>query len=354
MCISGYPWKIRIVDGLFVGAGHLDDVHCRQFRRMVRPCLGLWLFARRLPIGHSLLARISVLAVGQRKGTRSSPIHSAPPWKVNHIITRNFTCIYKILIISDTNIDDELGRMKEHHQRMSDGRKEFSGMFTGSVMKPLGISLGLMLFQQTTGINAIIFYTVSIFQTAGSSIDDRHATIIVGAVQLVFTVASGFLVGYFIVSLNQNVLLLTAFALQQVDRCGRRVLFLSSAITTAVPLAAMGTFFYFQRQWGDAEASKSLGWLPLVSLIVFFVTYSGGMSNVPFIIMGEMFPSRFRPLLGAISSSFNLFCLFLTVYFFPEMLQGLGKDGTFYFYTGCTLASVVLSTSYCQRPRARR
>ena len=129
--------------------------------------------------------------------------------------------------------------------------------------------------------------------------------------------------------------------MQQVDRCGRRVLFLSSAITTSVPLAAMGTFFYFQRQWGDAEASKSLGWLPLVSLIVFFVTYSGGMSNVPFIIMGEMFPSRFRPLLGAISSSFNLFCLFLTVYFFPDMLKGRGKDGTFYFYTGCTLASVV-------------
>ena len=76
------PWKVRIVDGLFVGAGHLDDVHRRQFCRMVRPRLGIWLFARRLLIGHSLLARISVLAVGQRKGTRSSPIHSAPPWKV--------------------------------------------------------------------------------------------------------------------------------------------------------------------------------------------------------------------------------------------------------------------------------
>ena len=104
------------------------------------------------------------------------------------------------------------------------------------------------------------------------------------------------------------------------------VLFLSSAITTSVPLAAMGTFLYFQRQWGDTEASKSLGWLPLVSLIVFFVTYSGGMSNVPFIIIGEMFPSWSRPLLEAISSSFNLFCLFLTVYIFPDMLKGLGKE----------------------------
>ena len=135
MRISRYPWKIRIVDGFFVGAGHLDDVHCRQFRRMVRPRLGLWLFARRLPIGHSLLARISILAVGQRKRTRGSSIPSTSPWKANHIITRNFTCIYKILIISDTNIDDELGRMKEHHQRMSDGRKgNFSGIFSGSVM----------------------------------------------------------------------------------------------------------------------------------------------------------------------------------------------------------------------------
>ena len=74
MRISRYPWKIRIVDGFFVGAGHLDDVHCRQFRRMVRPRLGLWLFARRLPIGHSLLARISswLLANGREQEARQS------------------------------------------------------------------------------------------------------------------------------------------------------------------------------------------------------------------------------------------------------------------------------------------
>ena len=65
---------------------------------------------------------------------------------------------------------------------------------TGSVAKSLGISLGVMLFQQTTGINAIVFYTTNIFQAVGSTIDERHATVIVGAVQLVFTIASGSLV----------------------------------------------------------------------------------------------------------------------------------------------------------------
>lgn len=67
-------------------------------------------------------------------------------------------------------------------------------LLTLPVMKPFGISLGIMFFQQATGVNAMVFYTVSIFQSAGSSIDERYATMIVGAVQLVFTVASGFLV----------------------------------------------------------------------------------------------------------------------------------------------------------------
>ena len=108
--------------------------------------------------------------------------------------------------IRDTNIDAEVERIKEHQEKMSkstQNKTQLKDIFTGPVMKPLFVSLGLMLFQQTTGVNAIIFHTVSIFQSAGSTIDERSATIIVGAVQLIFTVASGFLVGYFIVSFNK-------------------------------------------------------------------------------------------------------------------------------------------------------
>lgn len=71
---------------------------------------------------------------------------------------------------------------------------QVNDLFSRPVMKPLFVSLGLMLFQQFTGINAIVFYTVSIFQSAGSTIDGRFATIIIGAVYLVFSIASGFLV----------------------------------------------------------------------------------------------------------------------------------------------------------------
>jgi facilitated trehalose transporter len=103
----------------------------------------------------------------------------------------------------------------------------------------------------------------------------------------------------------------------------------------------MGAFFYMQYLWGAADASSRLGWLPLLSLIVFFIAYSGGYSNVPFIIMGELFPSRYRSILGSISSSFNLLCTFTVVRSFPPMQIGLGKYGAFWFFMCCTIAGLV-------------
>ena len=54
--------------------------------------------------------------------------------------------------------------------------------------------MGIMFFQQFTGINAIVNNTVSIFEDAGSSVPSQYASIIVGAIQLIFTVFSGFMV----------------------------------------------------------------------------------------------------------------------------------------------------------------
>jgi facilitated trehalose transporter len=116
---------------------------------------------------------------------------------------------------------------------------------------------------------------------------------------------------------------------------------LGSAAVTSISLAAMGVFFYFQRIWGEADATLHLGWLPLVSLMVFMAAYSCGLSNVPFIVMGELFPTRYRTFLGTISSSFNLIVTLIVVRFFPDMLTGLGKDVTFFVFTGCTLTCIV-------------
>lgn len=55
---------------------------------------------------------------------------------------------------------------------------------TPAARKALLASLGGMLFQQLSGINAVIFYTVDIFQASGSSIQEDIASIIVAIVQV--------------------------------------------------------------------------------------------------------------------------------------------------------------------------
>ena len=136
------------------------------------------------------------------------------------------------------------------------------------------------------------------------------------------------------------------------DRFGRRILLLISAGVVAISLASMGTFFYVKEQWGQQYAA-AIDWLPLLSLVVFFVAYSGGFANVPFIIMGELFPSRYRSLLGPISSSFNLLCTFAVVRTFPEMQAALGKYGAFWLFMCCTLLSLLFVYQFLPETKGR-
>ena len=105
-------------------------------------------------------------------------------------------------------------RIKEHQERVaniSNQNKSIAQQFrdaltSGPVIKPLGISLGVMLFQQTTGINAIIFYTASIFQTDGRTTETRYVTIVIDFLLLIFTVASGVLVRHSVCNFNRKIL----------------------------------------------------------------------------------------------------------------------------------------------------
>lgn len=109
--------------------------------------------------------------------------------------TWNWMLLSDILYARRTDIEAEFQRLKENQAKNSQQQEiQPRELMKGSVLKPLGISMGIMFFQQFTGINAMIFYTVSIFKSAGTTLDGRYATIIIGFVQLIATAGSGFLV----------------------------------------------------------------------------------------------------------------------------------------------------------------
>lgn len=116
----------------------------------------------------------------------------------------------------------------------------------------------------------------------------------------------------------------------KVDRLGRRILLLCSSAGVSISLALMGTFFYLQHLELGTD-TVSISWMPLLSLVLFFISYSVGFASVPFILMGELFPSRYRALCSSIASSApSSWCCTLAsmpfVYFFLSETKGRTLD----------------------------
>uniref|UniRef100_U5EUX1 Facilitated trehalose transporter Tret1 n=1 Tax=Corethrella appendiculata TaxID=1370023 RepID=U5EUX1_9DIPT len=169
------------------------------------------------------------------------------------------------------------------------------------------ISLLLMFFQQFSGINAVIFYTVPIFQSAGSTMDPSVCAIVVGVVQVVMTVASSLLI----------------------DRAGRRILLIGSALSMGICLITLGIYFHLKIKEHDVS---NIGWLPLASVVIFIVAFSLGFGPIPWMMMGELFAPDIKGLASAIAVMFNWTLVFLVTKTFGTMNEVLGSDLTFWFF----------------------
>ena len=142
------------------------------------------------------------------------------------------------------------------------------------MLRPIAVCMSLMIFEQISGFNAIIFYTGGIFDAAGTAMDADVASIIVGVVQVIATIISTVLV----------------------DRAGRRILLLFPQIVMAVSLLALGIFFLLK---GETEEENSvvipyLKWLPLTSMLVFIIAFSIGIGPLSWTMMGEILPPNVK------------------------------------------------------------
>lgn len=95
---------------------------------------------------------------------------------------------------------------------------------TRGVCKALFVSIGLVFFQQVFGINVVLSYMQTIFAATGSSIPDDLSTIIMGIVQVCAVVMAALLI----------------------DRLGRRLLLLVSAVGSGLAQTSMGVYFYLK------------------------------------------------------------------------------------------------------------
>jgi MFS transporter, SP family, arabinose:H+ symporter len=135
--------------------------------------------------------------------------------------------------------------------------------FSRKYALPIFLAVSIGMFNQLSGINAILYYLNDIFAKAGfSKVSADLQSVAIGATNLLFTM----------------------LAMTQIYRIGRRTLLLIGAVGTAVALAGVAAIFI------SGTHQELLVWC-LVGFIAFFAFSQGA---VIWVYLSEVFPTRVR------------------------------------------------------------
>jgi sugar porter (SP) family MFS transporter len=190
----------------------------------------------------------------------------------------------------------------------------WSEIFHREWRRPLMVAIGLAVFQQITGINAIIYYANQIFASAGFVTEASRA--------MVTTWAIG----------GVNVLA-TFIAIAFIDHVGRRKLLLAGLIGMGGSLAVVGAAFRFISSQGQAVAGPTApGVVTVAALIVFIASFAFSLGPVVWTVINEVFPARIRGRGVALATAINWGSAYLVSQFFLSLVQAIGSSATFWLF----------------------
>lgn len=175
-------------------------------------------------------------------------------------------------------------------------------------MKGFLMLLGLHVIQQLSGINAVIFYLHIILEMSGNFISSGLGAIIVGLVQVVFTLISAYLV----------------------DRSGRKLLWALSLIIMCACLVLLG-FFFFIKEFNEGLAS-SIAFIPLLSVAFYIAGFSLGTGPLPWAMLGEMLPDKIKGPLASLTAFVNWILAFIVSSSFPILSDILPIYSLYWFF----------------------
>lgn len=240
-----------------------------------------------------------------------------PSWLISHNKRSEAEQSLKSLRGAGSDTDQEMSQLQEQTKASEQGQSFSLALYAQKFhLCPMLLGLGLMFFQQFSGINAVMFYATSIFSESGSSLEPKIASIIVGVAQVFATVAGSLLV----------------------DRLGRKILLSASGALHVLSTAALGLYYYCI---GNDATNSDFGWVPLASLVVFIIGFSIGWGPVPWLMIAEITPDMSRSATSAFATAFNWTCAFFVSKYFEALKDAITKHGTFFLFSACSLLSIV-------------
>jgi sugar porter (SP) family MFS transporter len=182
-------------------------------------------------------------------------------------------------------------------------------LFAGSMVKRLGIGCWIMIFQQFTGINAVLYYAPQIFATFGftSVTTELLATGVTGILQIVFTLP----------------------AVLFLDNFGRKTFLITGAIGMCIcHVIVAAVDGSFENSW---STHTSAGWASIAFIWLFAVNFAYSWGPVAWVLTQEIFPNSMRSRGVSIVASTNWMFNFIIGLTTRDMLASM-KYGTYIFF----------------------
>ncbi|KAJ8919558.1 hypothetical protein NQ315_002180 [Exocentrus adspersus] len=175
----------------------------------------------------------------------------------------------------------------------------------------------LLVFQQFTGINLVFYYTQIIFQEVGTSWSPEVCSIVVGAMQFTSSFTTPLVI----------------------DRLGRKATLMASAVGMVIAEVPLGAFIYLKQRGTDVSF---INFFPLLALAFFIVSYNTGFGPLPWVMLGEVFPSRIKVLASSVASCISWTLSFILTKYF-DLFISFGLAESFWLFAGCCVLGLVFS-----------
>ncbi|MGA9245481.1 MAG: sugar porter family MFS transporter, partial [Silvibacterium sp.] len=188
-------------------------------------------------------------------------------------------------------------------------------LFQRKYLRPIFLAVSIGMFNQLSGINAILYYVNDIFAAGGfSSLSADKQAVIIGGMNLVATL----------------------LAMSVIDKLGRKTLLLIGSVGTAVCLAGVAAIFLSNSHQSD------LVWL-LVGFIFFFAISQGA---VIWVYISEVFPTRVRSKGQSLGSSSHWIMNAIITKAFPSIAAMSAGAPFIFFSVMMALQFIVVLTFY--------
>lgn len=227
--------------------------------------------------------------------------------------------------IAQNELNEHLSRLNQEKDSAAQNNNDTSyrDFLQPSVLKPIVIIFGFILFFNLSGTYLIIYYAIDILSQVDLTVSPLNASVILSLVRLIVTIGFCWLVMH----------------------VKRRMIYLVAGIGSTFSTLTLASYLYMKQYsnvGGDESTATRIDMLISLLLLLIYVSTNTGFMIAPGLMTGELLPAKIRGRLAGYIYTYFSIVTFLLNKFFPQLNEYIGLCGVLMVFGLASLLATAL------------